>query len=232
MLNITQELSAAIAGGNHWLVYNETEIVAAVPSRNKARELKGNNKIKQWDGTEGFNLLNGHVTEVNPIEALQAAGLNPIVIDENTDFSKLPGPNDSRWADAKAVNPTRDEAFDNPHHGHVEEEDVITDPFKGTAPEMSEFAKDKEAMSTEGAVDPQPSVTAINPAKEAKPARVISHKSTVEKPTRLVHAIADMLYAADPAVTRKEIIDACTEQGIAHYTILTQYQAWKANRGE
>jgi hypothetical protein len=213
MLNVTQELSNKIAAGNHWIVYNDTDIIDAHASRTAARAAKGENKVKQWDQKEGFNLLNGngHDDSIQGvIDGAEAVGLNVVVIDENTQFPDLRSESDK--------------AFDNPHHGHMDEEHDM-----GTSDKQpqSEFAQDKENM----AEDPQPAPTPIDPAKEAKVKPTISHKSTVEKPTKLVHTIADMLYEADPSVTRKEIIAACTAEGIAYYTILTQYQAWKANRG-
>jgi hypothetical protein len=32
--------------------------------------------------------------------------------------------------------------------------------------------------------------------------------------------------AANPAVTRKQVIEECTKRGIAFYTARTQYQQW------
>lgn len=209
MLNVTQELSNKIAAGNHWLVYDGVNIVDAFNSRDAARATKGENKLKKWDGAEGFNLVNGngHVEQdAEPddsiqgvIDGAQAVGMNVAVIDENTDFSKL--------------------------HLNLGGADK---PLPREATDASEFAADKEAEVVVTDLKTKP----IDPVKEKKPKAEVSHKSTVERPTQLVHTIANMLYDADPAVTRKEIIAACTEQGIAYYTILTQYQAWKAARGE
>jgi hypothetical protein len=222
MLNITQELSAAVAEGNHWLVHNEADVLGAFSSRNKARDAKGENKIKQWDGKEGFNLLNGHTDDSiqGVVDAAQAVGMNVTVIDENTDFSQLGNPfgtstgrfpsSESNLEDVEKS--ASDKAFDQPHHGHMDD--------------AEEFAEAKEAGVEVTDLKTKP----IDPAKEAKPKRELLHKSTVEKPTRLVHAIADMLAEIDPKVTRKEIIEACTAEGIAHYTILTQYQAWRSSR--
>jgi hypothetical protein len=205
MLNITQELSNKIAEGNHWLIHNDEQVIDAFASRNAARAAKGENKIKQWDEGVGFNLIgNGHSAEpgeIDVVETLQAVGLNPVIIDENTDFSKLPHLNQ----------------FVKDLGGEVRETEDAT-----------EFAMDKEAEVKTEELKTKP----IDPKKEAKPKVDILHKSTAEKPTRMVHDICDVMYGENPDVTRKEIIAACTEAGIAHYTILTQYQAWRANRGE
>jgi hypothetical protein len=138
------------------------------------------------------------------------------VIDENTDFSKLGNPFGASQVMADEVD------GGDPTDAEIEESN------KGEMTDAEEFAKDKEAEVVVTDLKTKP----IDPVKEKKPKAEVSHKSTVERPTQLVHTIANMLYEADPAVTRKEIIAACTEQGIAYYTILTQYQAWKAARGE
>jgi hypothetical protein len=51
-------------------------------------------------------------------------------------------------------------------------------------------------------------------------------RSTVEGPTRLVHAIADEM--SDKS--RKEIIDACVARGIHPSTAATQYSKWRKKR--
>lgn len=55
--------------------------------------------------------------------------------------------------------------------------------------------------------------------------------SSVPKPTKLVHIIADQMNAdaaaaGKPAPTRKEVQDECIRRGIASGTARTQYQAW------
>lgn len=68
-------------------------------------------------------------------------------------------------------------------------------------------------------------------APKAKPE--VSHKSTIESPTKTVWHIADEMMAKDPKTTRKQILDACVAKGIAYYTARTQYQAWKtANKAK
>ena len=57
------------------------------------------------------------------------------------------------------------------------------------------------------------------------------HRSEIESPTKAVWAIADEMRAANPKITRKEVIAECERRGIAHWTARTQYQAWlTANR--
>jgi hypothetical protein len=51
-------------------------------------------------------------------------------------------------------------------------------------------------------------------------------KSTVEGPTKLVWAIADEMFAANPDTKRKDVIAAAQARGIAYYTARTQYQQW------
>jgi hypothetical protein len=41
-------------------------------------------------------------------------------------------------------------------------------------------------------------------------------------PTKAVWAIADEMKAANPAVTRKQVVDECVRRGIALYTARTQ----------
>jgi hypothetical protein len=226
MLNCNQEIRQKIAAGNLWIVYDEVNVLDAFESRTKARAAKGSNKVKQWEDSD-FNAddpsnatddsnadyENGGIQGV--INGAEAAGLNVVVIDENTDFSKLD------MAPPAGHVPARGPS-------EADFQDTEGDAFVADmTAEQSEFAKDKEAMTT----DPKPTPTPIDPVKEVKVKPPVSHKSTVEKPTKLVHAIADMMADANPDVTRKEIIAACTEAGIAYYTILTQYQAWKAARG-
>lgn len=51
-------------------------------------------------------------------------------------------------------------------------------------------------------------------------------KSEIIKPTKQVWNIADEMHAANPEVTRKEVIAECINRGIAFYTARTQYQLW------
>jgi hypothetical protein len=56
-------------------------------------------------------------------------------------------------------------------------------------------------------------------------------RSTVEKPVRLAWAIADEMTAANPSVTRREVIQECVLRGVAVNTAKTQYSAWRLARG-
>ncbi|MCK9513560.1 MAG: hypothetical protein M0R28_20360 [Pigmentiphaga sp.] len=64
-------------------------------------------------------------------------------------------------------------------------------------------------------------VRGVEPKAPRKPAYV-AETSTVEGPTKRVWAIADSMTGA----TRKQVIDACREAGIAFGTARTQYQKW------
>ena len=48
---------------------------------------------------------------------------------------------------------------------------------------------------------------------EVKPLVERVRESTIEKPTKAVWTIADEMKAANPAVTRKEIVDECVRRG-------------------
>ena len=232
MLNVTQELSNKIADGNHWIVHDDTQVIEVFASRDAARAAKGDHKVKKWDGEEGFNRTNGHDVDMNidPVAALQAVGLQPQFIDENTDFPPpairhqpdgSPAQNRMWKMSRRPTNPTSAPATNRHPIRHS------TNRIMGTWKMPRNLAIDKEAE-----VEVKDLKTMSNiPKKEAKVKPVLIHKSTAEKPTRLVHSIADLMAEENPDVTRKEILQACTEAGIAHYTILTQYQAWRANRG-
>ncbi|GAO01828.1 hypothetical protein [Anaeromyxobacter sp. PSR-1] len=64
----------------------------------------------------------------------------------------------------------------------------------------------------------------------AKPEVAKPSKSTVEKPTKAVWAMADEMRKANPQATRKEIVDECIRRGIAFYTARTQYQRWAKSK--
>lgn len=55
--------------------------------------------------------------------------------------------------------------------------------------------------------------------------------STVERPVRLVWAIADEMTAANPSATRREVLAECVRRGVALNTAKTQYSAWRLVRG-
>lgn len=52
-------------------------------------------------------------------------------------------------------------------------------------------------------------------------------RSTVQNPVKLVHKISAEMHAADPNVSRKAVIAACEQVGIATHTAKTQYQVWR-----
>lgn len=54
----------------------------------------------------------------------------------------------------------------------------------------------------------------------------INETSSVIKPTKMVHIIADSM----PEATRAEVIAECRARGIAYGTARTQYQVWKKAR--
>lgn len=56
--------------------------------------------------------------------------------------------------------------------------------------------------------------------------------SEIESPCATVWAIAEQMEEADPNVRRKDIIQACVDQGIAYYTARTQVQHYKQAKKE
>lgn len=57
---------------------------------------------------------------------------------------------------------------------------------------------------------------------------VVDHKgnSTVAKPVDVVRSIAAKMHAANPDVKRREVLDACKQAGVAHWTAHTVYYKW------
>lgn len=57
---------------------------------------------------------------------------------------------------------------------------------------------------------------------------VVDHKgnSTVAKPVDVVRSIAAEMHAANPDVKRREVLDACKQAGVAHWTAHTAYYKW------
>jgi hypothetical protein len=51
-------------------------------------------------------------------------------------------------------------------------------------------------------------------------------KSTTDRPCKLVWAIADEMFGANPNTRRKDVLEACVNRGVAFYTARTQYQQW------
>lgn len=76
-----------------------------------------------------------------------------------------------------------------------------------------------------------PAVAKAAPKAEASEGRIpFGRLSTCEKPTKAVWNIADEMKAANPAITRKEVVAECIRRGVAPGTARTQFQAWfKAN---
>lgn len=68
----------------------------------------------------------------------------------------------------------------------------------------------------------------VDQKKERHPDRL--KVSKISSPVAMVYAIADAMVAVNPAVQRKEILDACVNNGIATLTARTQYQLWKKAR--
>lgn len=78
-------------------------------------------------------------------------------------------------------------------------------------------------LSADQMPDPVPAMTKAPKADTEAKARPDSWKlSTTEKPTKKVWNVADSM----PGASRKDVIAACIELGIAPGTSRTQYQAW------
>lgn len=76
--------------------------------------------------------------------------------------------------------------------------------------------------------DPQTEAAAPKAPRAPKPAHVA--ESRIEKPVALVHRVAGEMFAANPNVTRKEILTALAGMGVATHTAATQYARWKTAR--
>lgn len=81
------------------------------------------------------------------------------------------------------------------------------------------------AAAVQAALDAHKQALSVPPPARSGKANV--SRSTVENPVKLVHSIAASMHAADPNVTRKSIIAACEQVGIATHTAKTQYQIWR-----
>lgn len=65
--------------------------------------------------------------------------------------------------------------------------------------------------------------------ENARPSnRYVRERSKIEDPCAMVHDIASGMFAENPQVTRKEVVEACRRRGIAYGTARTQYQKWFA----
>jgi uncharacterized protein (DUF2147 family) len=71
-------------------------------------------------------------------------------------------------------------------------------------------------------------VEAPQPAtQETEATEPMKRSSTVESPVKRVREIAAEMYAANPQVSRKEVIARCVSEGISPATAATQYGHWK-----
>lgn len=103
---------------------------------------------------------------------------------------------------------------------------------------VEERATSADAVADEGDKPASPLDAAVAAALEAHkkalsippPARsgkANVSRSTVQNPVKLVHKISAEMHAADPNVSRKAVIAACEQVGIATHTAKTQYQVWR-----
>lgn len=116
-------------------------------------------------------------------------------------------------------------AIEGQHYQLVEVgEEIGFRPMAGNAIAASDVAEAGEQVT------PQLTASAEDgaPATEQEPqaAGGKRNRSTVESPVKQVWAIADSMVGT----SRKNIIAACIEQGIAFYTARTQYQRWRASK--
>jgi len=61
---------------------------------------------------------------------------------------------------------------------------------------------------------------------QPKGSNVKASKSTVENPVKVVWAIAEEMKKANPATTRKQLVEAALAKGVAYYTARTQVQRY------
>jgi hypothetical protein len=87
-----------------------------------------------------------------------------------------------------------------------------------------EVAEDGTITQTGTVVETGTPVTIVIPAVNTLKANL--NQSTVAKPVRRVHEIADSM----PGARRKDVVAACVAEGIAMHTARTQYQVWFRNQ--
>jgi hypothetical protein len=122
------------------------------------------------------------------------------------------------------------------HNRKLVEADVIwalQPPWNRAGVERARVPRDEAVLTTaEPARLNVPAVTLASPAGSAREELLlVRDRSTVEKPVRLVWAIADEMLAANPAVSRREVLAECVRRGVALNTAKTQYGAWRTVRG-
>lgn len=73
-------------------------------------------------------------------------------------------------------------------------------------------------------------VVVVEEEKAVEEEKEVLHKSTIESPTKTVWTVADKMLAKaekkGEKLSRKAVIEACIEMGIAYFTARTQYQCW------
>jgi hypothetical protein len=97
-------------------------------------------------------------------------------------------------------------------------EGVLPESPEREAAKMPEFAQ--KILDEVGVAPKAP--------RDPKPAHV--GESKAEKPVALVHRVCAEMVAANPAVTRKEILTALRGMGVATHTAATQYARWKSGK--
>lgn len=166
------------------------------------------------------------------VAALVAAGKNPWITVADDKVQGVYANRDQARA-AKNGSPKKAADVDCTVVAEARNEDVQVERTPVAPVEQadaSDFAafKASEAATPEVEVKPVPPVAPEAPKAADKPKADILHASSVVRPTKLVWQICDDMKAANPSVTRKEILAECERRGIAFYTARTQYQVWKS----
>lgn len=136
-------------------------------------------------------------------------------------------------ADEQAVPPTTEQAVPAEPVSSPSADDTMasTEQMNATAKESVAVlaeptpASSALAAAVQAALDAHKQALSVPPPARSGKANV--SRSTVENPVKLVHSIAASMHATDPNVTRKSIIAACEQVGIATHTAKTQYQIWR-----
>jgi hypothetical protein len=114
---------------------------------------------------------------------------------------------------------------------------AVQPPWNRAGVERPWVARTSTSMSApvaRPAAQPQPRADPLRaPITHPAPVEAVLRRdrSTVERPVRLMWAIADEMTAANPSVTRREVIAECVRRGVALNTAKTQYSAWRLVRG-
>lgn len=205
---IINALNAIEFGGKTpWLVVEEDVIVFAGASRVSAREAKTEKgKVCKLEDL-GITSKDIHVSDDPVVPFKGPARIEMKVFEALSDIEGAGCFGVLNGDEIVTVYSTREEAPD---------ADLV---FIDGSTEMEVYSD--SPLTPEEAEEPKKARTPRKPALDGP------RKSTIEKPTKRVWAIADAMFQKNPEVTRKEIVETCIKEGIARNTASTQHYHWR-----